>query len=116
MTTYRGRCHCGAVRFELQSEPITTGVRCNCSLCSRRGALMSTLYFPADKIVIEGREALAVYHWGDRMVNHYFCRTCGIYPFHDGVGSEGAYRVNLACLEPFDAQAIAVTTIDGKSY
>ena len=39
--TYHGSCHCGAVSFTFGAEEITGGRRCNCSICLRRGAVMS---------------------------------------------------------------------------
>src|SRR5258708_39870218 len=38
---YHARCHCGRVRFSFRSPEITAGKRCNCSLCVRRGAVLS---------------------------------------------------------------------------
>ena len=39
MQTCVGRCHCGAVRFEIDTElpELTT---CDCSICRRKNALM----------------------------------------------------------------------------
>lgn len=119
MTTYRGRCHCGAVRFAIRSEEITKAIRCNCSICVRRGALMSARYYtPAELESISGRDALTLYAFGDRMVNHWFCRTCGVCPFVDLTAATdrvGHFRINLGCLEDFDALALPVEVIDGKS-
>jgi hypothetical protein len=36
---YKGSCHCGTVAFEFKAE-LTCAVRCNCSICSRKGALL----------------------------------------------------------------------------
>jgi hypothetical protein len=113
---YLGSCHCGAVRFRFMSEPITRGKRCNCSICVRRGAVMSVPYFTPDEIQVEGLDALTLYIWGDRMVNHWFCRTCGIYPFHDGTERPGHYRVNLGCVEGVDPLALAIELVDGRSF
>jgi len=114
--TYRGSCHCGAVRFAFESEPIVRGVRCNCSICLRKGAVMSARYYaPEEFSALEGLDALACYRWGDRMVNHYFCPTCGIYPFHDATTRPGAYRVNLGCVEGLDVLRLPVDLIDGRS-
>lgn len=76
---------------------------------------MSTVYFPPSDFTLEGREALSVYRFGDRMVNHFFCRTCGVYPFHDGTNAPGHYRVNLGCVEGVDPLALEITVIDGRS-
>ena len=115
--TYEGRCHCGAVRFRFRSEEITRGIRCNCSICIRRGAVMARAYVqPADIELLEGKETLAVYRFGDLMVNHYFCRTCGIHPFHDVIQKPGPLRFNLGCIEGIDPEALEIELIDGRSY
>jgi hypothetical protein len=36
------KCHCGAIEAEINSqENLAKILRCNCSLCKRKGALMS---------------------------------------------------------------------------
>ena len=43
MNTYRGSCHCGAIRFTFKGpDKIESGLRCNCSICRRRGHLWDT--------------------------------------------------------------------------
>ncbi len=114
--TYHGSCHCGAVRFRFTSEEITTGSRCNCSICIRKGAVMSTRYYPPEDFAVDGAETLGVYRFGDHVVNHYFCKRCGIYPFHDATVNPGHYRVNLGCVDGVDPLALAIDLIDGKSW
>jgi hypothetical protein len=105
------------VRFRFRSEEITRGIRCNCSICIRRGAVMSEAYWgPQDIELLEGKEGLAVYLWGDRMVNHYFCRTCGIHPFHDTTEKPGWLRINLGCVEGLDPLGLEVRLIDGRAF
>jgi hypothetical protein len=105
------------VRFRFRSEQITRGIRCNCSICIRRGAVMSEAYWgPQDIELLEGKDGLAVYLWGDRMVNHYFCRTCGIHPFHDTTQKPGWLRFNLGCVEGLDPAALQIRLVDGRSY
>lgn len=117
MKRYRGRCHCGAVQWAVRSEELVKGIRCNCSICVRRGALMSPRYYPPEAFEsLTGREALTLYRFGDQMVNHWFCRTCGIFPFADAVAKPGHFRLNLGCLEDFDPQALQVELIDGRSF
>ncbi len=77
--TYRASCHCGAVRFSFKSKTITEGRRCNCSICMRKGIVMSAVYLPPECIEqLEGMTSLSLYQFGDKDVNHYFCYTCGI--------------------------------------
>ncbi len=115
--TYGGSCHCGAVRFRFTSEPIATGCRCNCSICVRKGVVMSSAYISrADFEELEGLDGLAVYHFGDRLVNHYFCKVCGIFPFHDATVAPESYRVNLGCIDEIDLLGLEVELLDGKSF
>jgi hypothetical protein len=117
--SYEGRCHCGKVRFRFRDEAIREGRRCNCSICVRKGAVMSARYYAPDEIEVEvdgGLGSLGLYRFGDRSVNHWFCPVCGIYPFHDPVDRPGHYRVNLGCVEGIDALSLAVGLIDGRSW
>jgi hypothetical protein len=112
---YEGSCHCGAVRFSFESEPIAKGVRCNCSICVRKGAVMSPEPIAAEKLHIEaGEGALGLYQFGAKRAKHYFCKTCGIYPFHETSRKAGYFRVNLGCVEGVDPLALEVTVFDGK--
>jgi hypothetical protein len=58
-------------------------------------------------------ELLSDYRWNDRVVNHLFCKTCGIYPYHGN--SEYGYRVNLGCVDGIDPLALEIGIIDGQS-
>ncbi|MBK8011502.1 MAG: GFA family protein [Deltaproteobacteria bacterium] len=114
LRTYDGSCHCGAVRFSLKTETITTGVRCNCSICVRKGAVMSSKYFePHEVEEISGTENLSAYRCSDKVMDHVFCKTCGIYPFHEW---QGTYRVNLGCIDGLDVFDLEIELIDGKSF
>ena len=123
--TYQGSCHCGAIRFRFTSEIITSGRRCNCSICTRKGIVVSTSYYRSDAFeLISGADSIAVYAFGDRCVHHCFCKTCGIATFsvvarvpedYDGPARPGDYRINLGCVEGLDHEALDVSMIDGKS-
>lgn len=110
---YTGHCHCGAVRFAFESEPITTGCRCNCSICIRKGAVISSQW--VEGVVVEGLDAIAVYQWGDHDVNHTFCKTCGIFPFSNLTATPGKYRLNLGCVDGIDPLALEISVLDGRS-
>ena len=115
LRTYHGSCHCGAVKFHFESEPITKGCRCNCSICRRRGAVMSDDYVAPERFTLERRDTLAAYQWGDHMMNHYFCTTCGISPFSDVI-ADGRCRVNLGCVDDIDPLTLEIRSIDGRSF
>lgn len=123
--TYQASCHCGSVRFKFRSEKITKGCRCNCSICIRKGIVISAGYLPSENFEqVEGISSLALYQFGDKDVNHYFCRTCGICPFttvasvppdYVGAARPGHYRVNLGCVENLDVYGLEIELIDGRS-
>lgn len=115
MALYRGSCHCGAVRFSFEGEPITNGLRCNCSICSRKGALMTSEMIPAQRFHIDaGADALGLYQFGLKTAKHFFCTRCGIYPFHETARKPGHFRANLGCVEGIDALSLEMEIFDGK--
>ena len=114
MTTYRGKCHCGRVQFEIDSD-FERVVRCNCSMCRRRGATM--LYVPEAQLrVLEGKDSLTLYQFHTRKAEHYFCRVCGIYTFHRTRRFADKFAVNVGCLEGVDVYGLAPELIDGAAF
>jgi hypothetical protein len=112
---YRGSCHCGAVRFSYEGEAISKGLRCNCSICSRKGAMMTPEAIPAEQFSVEAEEGvLEIYQFGLRTAKHYFCKQCGIYTFHETSRKPGHYRVNLGCIEGIDTFSLDADVFDGK--
>ena len=63
-------------------------------------------YDKSQFVITKGAANLSTYRWGDEVVNHYFCRTCGIYPFHDNSIEPGKYRVNLGCIHGLELSTI----------
>jgi len=125
LRTYHASCHCGSIRFQFKSEEITSGLRCNCSICIRKGNVMSSAYYPPEAVQLEGEPSVAVYQFGDKDVNHCFCRTCGIFPFnriakippdYTGPAKPGYYRINLGCVKEVDVFALDIDLVDGRSF
>ena len=116
MTTpiHHGSCHCGAVQFEVET-PVTPAARCNCSLCRRKGALMSPMFPAAALTIVKGEEALTLYQFNTRTARHYFCKHCGIYPFHQTRKDPQQWRVNIGCLDGVDPYAFDAGVNDGAS-
>ena len=113
---YIGSCHCKAVQFEFESAPIEDALQCNCSICIRKNAIMSKQCFDeAHFNLISGESFLTTYHWADHDVNHYFCKQCGIYPFHDTIYQPSSYRINLGCVEGIEPRELAITHFDGRN-
>ena len=113
---YSGQCHCGAIRFHFESEPIEEGLRCNCSVCRRKGAVMTTFALtPAALKVEDPNNLLSTYIFGSATARHHFCSRCGIYTFHQTRRQPGHYRVNLGCIDALDSLALPTTVFDGAA-
>jgi hypothetical protein len=117
MQTYRGSCHCGAVRFEAELDLEQSTYRCNCSICRR------TRFWPAvaraDGFrLLAGENELTKYLFNTRRNEHWFCRHCGVRAF--GVGTDTPigrmFGVNVMCLEDVADETLAalpITYVDG---
>lgn len=110
----KGSCHCGAVKFEVRS-PVTPAARCNCSLCRRKGALMTPPFAANQLTILQGEEALSLYDFNTRVAKHFFCKHCGIYPFHQTRKDPQLWRANIGCLEGVDPYAFEAGLSDGAS-
>lgn len=94
---YRGSCHCGKVAFEFKAK-LTGVVRCNCSICSRKGALLCAVPHESLTVLAWGDD-LSTYTFGNHAIAHRFCRTCGIHPFaedvHEGRSTQRLHQPQL---------------------
>ena len=111
MQRYEGSCHCGAVRFEIETDfpELTT---CDCSICRRRNALMVKVHESQFRL-LSGEDVLRSYRFHTHTATHHFCGTCGIYPFHRKRVTPDHYGVNVFCLDGFDPARIPVRATVG---
>ncbi|NTS76784.1 GFA family protein [Catenovulum sp. SM1970] len=113
---YQGSCHCGAINFRFSGEEIKSGLRCNCSLCERKGAVMTTYTVPPEEMeIIAEDDTLGKYEFDSKTAKHYFCKKCGIYTFHQTLRKPGQYRVNLGCIKGIAASTMPYEIFDGAS-
>ncbi|WP_414705273.1 GFA family protein [Pseudomonas sp.] len=116
MPQYKGSCHCGAIKFEFSAPTIESGLRCNCSICQRKGAIMSAFTLaPSDLLITATPDSLSTYEFGSHIAKHHFCSKCGIYPFHQTMRKPGRYRINLGCIEGMDSSSLPFQVYDGAS-
>lgn len=108
-----GSCHCGAVRFAIETDfpELTT---CDCSICKRKNALMVKVH-ESRFTLLAGAEALTEYRFHTHTARHYFCKTCGIYPFHRKRVTPDHLGINVHCLAGFDALGLTVRATSGAT-
>ena len=112
---YKGSCHCGSIRFEVDGE-LGGATACNCSICSRKGSLL--WFVPRDRLrLLTQEDAAATYTFNKHAIKHRFCPTCGMHPYGEGVDPKGnsMAAINIRCLEDVDLETVPVHHYDGRS-
>ena len=111
------KCHCGEVEAEINiSDKLDKFIRCNCSICKRKGAIMSMVKNEDFKI-IKGENKLSLYQFHSKVAKHYFCSICGIYTHHNPRINPAMTGFNLGCVANFDSQKLDnVSVNDGKNH
>jgi hypothetical protein len=115
LSKHQGGCHCGKVRYEVETD-MAQVLSCNCSICQKRGALLT--FVEASKFkLLSGEGDLTDYQFNKKIIHHLFCRTCGVGSFARGIGPGGKKMVaiNVRCLDEVDLGALKPTAFDGKS-
>ena len=110
-------CHCGAIEAEIKLDAdLAKVIRCNCSICKRKGAIMSMVKNEDFKI-IKGKEKLTLYQFHSKVAKHYFCSQCGIYTHHNPRSNPAMTGFNLGCIDEIDTFQIEDILInDGKNH
>lgn len=109
---HTGSCHCGAVQFAITTD-IPELTMCDCSICRRKNALMVKVH-ESKLELLAGAASLTEYQFHTRTARHFFCKICGIYPFHRKRVTPDFFGVNVFCLDDFEPEGIPVRAADGK--
>ena len=110
------KCHCGKVEAEVSVDKFEKIMRCNCSMCKRRGAIMSVVK-NKDFRIIKGESILKLYQFHSNVAKHYFCSSCGIYTHHNPRIDPGLTGFNLACIDEVDTFALNnINIANGKNH
>jgi hypothetical protein len=115
MTTHRGGCHCGRVRFEVEAPADLEVELCNCSICSMTAYLH--LIVPRSSFrLLQGEEELTTYTFNTGVAQHHFCSTCGIKSFYVPRSNPDGISINARCLDPNSISSIQIRTFDGQNW
>ena len=63
--------------------------------------------------LLQGEGNLTEYQFHTHTARHFFCKTCGIYPFHRKRVTPDWFGINVWCLEGFDPAGIPVRATVG---
>ena len=114
MRWHAGGCHCGAVRFEVQTPDEIEADECNCTMCAKTGFLH--IIVPTGRFrLLSGAQALSTYTFNTGVAKHLFCKVCGVKSFYVPRSNPDGYSVNLRCLDdPKDFAKVRIVAFDGR--
>jgi len=82
--TYKGSCHCGAVKFEADIDLTQGSGKCNCTFCTKIRN-WGTFIKPDAFRVISGEDMMIGYKAHEQTPSlHTFCKVCGVRTFERG--------------------------------
>jgi len=113
LKTYKGSCHCGAVRFEVDIDLAQGTNKCNCSICTKTRN-WNVIVKPDAFRQISGDEALSDYRFGSKQGAHLFCKHCGVRTFERGHVKEigGDYvSIKVASLDDVDPRELVAASV-----
>jgi len=111
------KCHCGEIEALIEiSGKFEKVLRCNCSICKRKGAVMSMVKNEDFKI-IKGVDKLKLYQFHSKVAKHYFCSNCGIYTHHNPRSNPAMTGFNIGCIDEVDVFKLDnVSVNDGNNH
>ena len=110
-------CHCGEVEAEINiPDNLDKILRCNCSICKRKNAIMSMVKRKNFKIT-KGKDKLKIYQFHTKVAKHFFCSNCGIYTHHNPRSNPAMTGFNLGCIDEIDIFKLKdISVNDGKNH
>lgn len=109
----QGGCHCGAVRFAVDTDGARELLDCNCSVCAKTGFLHLIVAARCFRL-LQGEQALREYRFGTGTALHLFCGVCGVKSFYRPRSHPDGWSVNARCLDtPVE---LPVRAYDGRNW
>jgi hypothetical protein len=103
------------VRYEVELDLTNPVIECNCSHCQIKGLLLS--FAPASFLTATGEEHLSEYRFNKHVIQHLFCKNCGVESFGRGTAPDGTdtVAVNVRTIDDIDLSKLQRTPFDGRS-
>ena len=111
------RCHCGGIEAEINvPSKLEKIIRCNCSICKRKGAVMSMVK-NEDFRIIKVKYKLKIYQFHSKIAKHFFCSICGIYTHHHPRINPALTGFNLGCVDEINTFELKnILIADGNNH
>lgn len=112
--TFKGGCHCQAVRFEVDAPADFSTIACNCSICAMT-AYLHLIVPAADFRLLQGGDVLRTYQFNTGTAKHLFCGVCGIKSFYVPRSNPDGFSINVRCLDGMAGHK-AEQMFDGQNW
>ena len=110
------KCHCGDVQAEINIDKFEKFLRCNCSICKRKGSIMSIVKNEHFKIT-KGIDKLKLYQFKTNTAKHFFCINCGIYTHNNPRINPKMTAFNVGCIDEINTFELKnVSIADGNNH
>jgi hypothetical protein len=117
--TYRGCCHCGELRFEVELDLSGGTTKCNCTYCAKSRFWLAR----AEQQDFRASSEATDYRGRSPVAHHFFCPRCGVHVYDrvDAPNMLGRICVNgsVACLEDASVDELLSAPVrysDGLNY
>lgn len=115
MRSFKGGCHCGAVRFVVQLPAAIEVEECNCSICAKSGNIH--VIVPASRFeLVQGEAALTRYTFNTGAAQHFFCSVCGVKSYYIPRSNPDGFAVTWRCLDEWESLEVTVNPFDGQNW
>ena len=92
-------CHCGAVEIQVNlKKEIDKLMRCNCSMCKRKGTMVTTVN-KEDLKIVKGEDKIKIYQFNTKVAKHHFCSECGVQTHNLRRSDPNYYGINVGCID-----------------
>jgi hypothetical protein len=108
---YRGGCHCGALRFEVDLDLAAGTAKCNCSYCAKSRFWLARVE-PSD---LRALGEATDYRGRNPVAHHFFCPRCGVHVYDrvDAPNMLGRPYVNVSvvCLDDVSVDELVAAPV-----
>ena len=99
-------CHCGEVEIQIDlKKNIDKLMRCNCSMCKRKGTMVTTIN-KEDLKIVKGEDKIKIYQFNTKVAKHYFCSECGVQTHNLRRSDPNTYGINVGCIDEIKTSEI----------
>ena len=95
-------CHCGEVEIQINLRGnIDKLMRCNCSMCKRKGTMVTTIN-KEDLKIVKGKDKIKTYQFNTGVAKHHFCSECGIHTHNLRRSNSNTFGINVGCIDEIE--------------